>query len=332
MSTLYVTQQDAVLRKVDERLKVTKEKETLLDLPMLKVSQVVLFGRVTVTAATVGSLLDHGISLCYLTEHGRYLGRLEPPFSKNCLLRVAQYQAAFDPVRRLALAKQFVAGKLANLRVLLLRANREREDAAITGGVEEIRRAEDRAEAATDLDRLRGHEGEGSAAYFGVLGRLIRQDLPFPGRVRRPPTDPVNSLLSFGYALLANDLHGACHTVGFDPYLGFLHADRYGRPSLALDLMEEFRPLVADSMALTCINKRIIGREDFTVEPGGAHRLNDEGRKRFLIQYDARRQTEFKHPLLGYTITYQRAFEMQARFLAKYLEGELDAYPPLVTK
>jgi CRISPR-associated protein Cas1 len=332
MSTLYITQQDSVLRKVDERLKVTKEKETLLDLPMLKVSQVVLFGRVTVTAATVGALLDHGISLCYLSEHGRYRGRLEPPFSKNSLLRVAQYQAAFDPVRRLALAKRFVAGKLANLRVLLLRANREREDPAIAAAVDEIRRAEERAERAEDLDRLRGHEGEGTAAYFAVFAHLIRQDIPFLGRVRRPPTDPMNSLLSFGYALLANDLHGACHTVGFDPYLGFLHADRYGRPSLALDLMEEFRPLVADSVALLCVNKRVIEPKDFAVEPGGAHRLTDEGRKRFLMQYDARRQTEFKHPLLGYTVTYQRAFELQARFLAKHIEGELDAYPPLVTK
>jgi CRISPR-associated protein Cas1 len=332
MSTLYITQQDAVLRKVDERLKVTQHKDTLLDIPLIKVSQVILFGRVTVTAATVATLLENGVGLCYLSEHGRYIGRLEPHFSKNSLLRVDQWQAAFDDQRKLDIARQCVQGKLENMRVMLLRANREQERPELARAIDGLKDAQRRAQQCRDLDVLRGHEGEGSAAYFGVFGGLIKQNLSFPGRVRRPPTDPVNALLSFGYTLLYNDLHAACNIVGFDPYVGYLHADRYGRASLPLDLMEEFRPLVVDSIVLTCLNKRIIQKEDFIVELGSAHRLNDESRRRFLLQYEERKNTEFKHPIFGYRMTYQRCFELQARLLAKYLQRELAHYPPLVTK
>jgi CRISP-associated protein Cas1 len=332
MSTLYITQQDTVLRKVDERLKVTSNGQTLLDIPLIKVSQVVAFGRVTVTAATVATLMEHGVDLCYLSEHGRYIGRLEPRFSKNSLLRVEQWRAAFDERRKLAIARQCVLGKLANMRVMLLRANREEGRPELTSAIERLKEAERAAEACGNLDTLRGHEGEGSAAYFAVFERLIKQDLSFPGRVRRPPTDPVNAMLSFGYTLLYNDLHSACNVVGFDPYVGYLHADRYGRANLALDLMEEFRPIVFDSVVLTCVNKRMIQKDDFAVELGGAHRLSDDARRRFLLQYEERKNTEFKHPVFGYRISYQRCFELQARLLAKFLQGELEAYPPLETK
>jgi CRISP-associated protein Cas1 len=332
MSTLYITQQDSVLRKVDERLRVTQHKDTLLDIPLIKVSQVILFGRVTVTASTVATLMEHGVGLCYLSEHGRYIGRLEPHLSKNSLLRVAQWRAAFDDRRKLDIAKQFVQGKLENMRVLLLRANREQERPELARAIDGLKDAQRRAQGCRDLDVLRGHEGEGSAAYFAVFGHLIKQDLRFPGRVRRPPTDPVNALLSFGYTLLYNDLHSACNIVGFDPYVGYLHADRYGRANLALDLMEEFRPLVVDSVVLTCLNKRIIQKDDFVVELGSAHRLSGEARRQFLLQYEERKNTEFKHPIFGYRMTYQRCFELQARLLAKYLQRELDHYPPFLTK
>jgi CRISP-associated protein Cas1 len=332
MSTLYITQQDTVLRKVDERLKVTSNGQTLLDIPLIKVSQVVAFGRVTVTAATVATLMEHSVDLCYLSEHGRYIGRLEPRFSKNSLLRVEQWRAAFDERRKLTIARQCVLGKLANMRVMLLRANREEGRPELTSAIERLKEAERAAEACQNLDTLRGYEGEGSAAYFSVFEYLIKQDVAFPGRVRRPPTDPVNAMLSFGYTLLYNDLHSACNIVGFDPYVGYLHADRYGRANLALDLMEEFRPIVIDSVVLTCVNKRIIQKDDFIVELGGAHRLSDDARRRFLLQYEERKNTEFKHPVFGYRISYQRCFELQARLLAKFLQGELEAYPPLQTK
>jgi CRISP-associated protein Cas1 len=332
MSTLYITQQDSVLRKIDERLKVTRNGQTLLDIPLIKVSQVIVFGRVTVTAATVATLMEHGVGLCYLSEQGRYIGRLEPHFSKNSLLRVDQWRAAFDDQRKLAIARQFVQGKLENMRVMLLRANREEENPALSRAVDGVKDAQLRAHECRDLDILRGHEGEGSAAYFAVFGQLIKQDLNFPGRVRRPPTDPINALLSFGYTLLYNDIHAACNIVGFDPYVGYLHADRYGRANLALDLMEEFRPLVVDSVVLTCLNKRILQKDDFVIELGGAHRLSDEARRRFILQYEERKNTEFKHPIFGYRMTYQRCFELQARLLAKFLQNELDQYPPLLTK
>ena len=333
MSTLYLTQQDSVLRKEDERLKVTSKGETLLDLPILKVNQVVVLGRVTVTPYTVAALMERHICLTYLTEYGRYIGRIEPAFSKNSLLRRAQYAAAFDEHRTLALARSFVAGKLANLRVTLLRAARNTEELDVTDAVEAIRGAERRAEMAEDLDVLRGHEGEGSAAYFGAFGRLIKADgFSFSRRVRRPPTDPVNSLLSFGYALLANDIHAAVNVLGFDPYCGYLHADRYGRPSLALDVMEEFRPLVVDAIVLACLNKRIIQPDDFIVSLGEVHSLTPEARKKFLLQYEERKQTEIQHPIFEYKATYQRCFELQARILAKCLHGELERYEPFVVR
>lgn len=214
----------------------------------------------------------------------------------------------------------------------MLRANREQENRELARAIDRLKDAERAAEASQDLDSLRGHEGEGSAAYFAVFEELIKQDFAFPGRVRRPPTDPVNALLSFGYTLLYNDLHSACNVVGFDPYVGYLHADRYGRANLALDLMEEFRPLIVDSVILACLNKRIIQKDDFVVEMGEAHRLSDDARRRFLLQYEERKNTEFKHPVFGYRITYQRCFELQARLLAKHIQGEIEAYPPLITK
>ena len=333
MSTLYITQQDATLRKVDERLKVTVKKDVLLDIPMIKVSQVVLSGRVTVTAATVAALMERRIEICYLTQHGKYIGRLQPKFSKNSLLRREQYRAAFDPERCLRIARGFVLGKLLNMRTWLMRMNREQELTDIADAVKRIKNACDGANQAGDVDQLRGHEGEGSAAYFAVFQRLLKQpDFTFKKRVRRPPTDPVNSLLSFGYTLLTNDLFSAVNVVGFDPYIGYLHADKYGRPSLPLDLIEEFRPVVVDSMVVSAINKELLTRSDFREEMGGICRLTDDGRKKFLKQYEERKNTEFTHPILNQKMTYQHSFEQQARFLAKTLQGELEEYPPLLIK
>lgn len=333
MSTLYVTQQDAVLRKEDERLKVTHKGEKLLDLPILKVSQVVVMGRVTVTPYTVAALMERNVCLIYLTAHGRYIGRIEPAFSKNSVLRRAQYAASFDAAQTLTLARGFVAGKLANLRVTLLRAARNTDGLDVDSAVDAIRRAERHVESADNIDTLRGHEGEGSAAYFGVFNQLIKAEgVSFPKRVRRPPTDPVNALLSFGYALLANDIHAAVQVLGFDPYCGYLHADRYGRPSLALDLMEEFRPIIVDAVVLACLNKRILQLTDFEVSLGEVHRLKPDARKKFLVQYEERKQTEIQHPVFAYRATYQRCFELQARILAKRIQGEIEQYESFVVR
>lgn len=333
MSTLYITQQDSVLRKVDERIKVTKDKEVLIDIPLIKVNQVILLGRVTVTASTIKELTERKIGICYLNEWGRYMGRIEPAFSKNVLLRIEQYKTAFDASKSAKIARQFVKGKLANYRVYLMRIHRDIPSKELEKAGNEIANSIKKLKTEEDLDKIRGYEGNGSACYFNVFDLLIKNsDFTFTKRERRPPPDPVNALLSFGYSILRHDIETAVNIVGFDPYLGYLHSDRYGRPSLALDLMEEFRPLIVDSVVLTAINKSVLKKDDFKSEFGGTVVLSDEGRKKFLRAYEERKQTEFKHPVFDYKVTYQRCFELQARLLAKHLTGELEEYIPLIMR
>ncbi len=338
MSTLYVTTEDTVIRKVDERLKVVKQKETLIDVPMIKVSSVVLFGRVTVTPATMQSLLERQIDVCYMTAYGRYIGRVQSPVSGNSIIRRAQFRVGESPEQSLKLARSFVKGKLANMRVLMVRQRREEEEGSprwhsLDKAVLRIKQAEAGLPFSKGVDQVRGQEGEGTAGYFEAFDQMIKQEgFAFTRRLRRPPTDPVNALLSFGYALLAHDLHSAINIVGLDPYIGYLHADRHGKPSLALDLMEEFRAPIVDSTVLLTINKRVLGPEDFESQIGGVCLMKDGARRAFLKQYEERKMTEFHHPAIGYRISYRQAFEMQVRILAKVLKGELEEYVPLPTK
>ena len=331
MATVYITQQGELVGKTSERLKVTLNKELLLDIPLLKVSEVVLFGNITVTTPAIKLLAKREIGITFLSQHGEYVCRLQPEISKNSLLRIEQFRAFFDEGRRLELARGFVLGKLANLRMTLIRKGGKA--AEVKQAVERIKKAENAARATGSLNQLRGHEGDGSAAYFGVFQHLLKADgFSFAKRVRRPPTDPVNALLSFGYTLLSNDLITAVTLVGFDPYIGYLHAEKYGRPSLALDLMEEFRPVIVDALVLACVNKKILTLADFTATEAGTSRLTDEGRRTFLQQYEHRRKTEFTHAVLEQKMTYQQAFEQQARLLAHTLHGANDTYAPLLMK
>ncbi|MBO3458934.1 type I-D CRISPR-associated endonuclease Cas1d [Aetokthonos hydrillicola Thurmond2011] len=334
MGTAYITQEDAFIGKVDERLCVKFDKKTILDIPLLKVDGIVVIGRATVSPATISELLDRHIPLTFLTETGRYLGRLEPEVSKNIFVRKAQWQAAGESPQAIHLVQSFVRGKLKNYRNVLQRRQREFTDLDLSEHITRIERAIAPIDTTHNINSLRGLEGAGSAAYFGCFNQLIRNpEFQFTSRVRRPPTDPVNSLLSFGYSLLCHDVQSAVNIVGFDPYLGYLHCERYGRPSLALDLMEEFRPLVADAVVLTTLNKRLLTPKDFVTESlSSAVSLTPEGRKTFLQLYTQKKQSEFKHPVFGRKCTYQEAFELQARLLAKYLMGEIEKYPPLVWK
>jgi CRISP-associated protein Cas1 len=335
MGTVYINQDDSFIGKTDERLYVRHEKQTILDVPLIKVDGVVVLGRSTVSPAALIELLERKIPLTFLTGTGRYLGSLEPPLTKNIFVRSAQWNAARqEPEKAVHVVQGFVRGKLKNYRNALLRANREGTRADFSGAIEKLERAMKPIEKTEKIDSLRGLEGAGSAAYFGVFGQLIRAEgFSFGTRNRRPPLDPVNALLSFGYSLLLHDVQSAVNIVGFDPYLGYLHTERYGRPSLALDLMEEFRPLVVDAMVLATINRRVLVPEDFTQEPiSGAVSLTDEGRKSFLRAYEQKKQSEFKHPVMGRKCTYQEAFEIQGRLLGKYLMGETEIYPPLVLK
>jgi CRISP-associated protein Cas1 len=335
MGTLYVMQDDAFIGKVDERLKITHEKQVLQDVPLIKLDGVVVMGRATVSPAALMELLERKIPLTFLHKTGRYLGSLEAPLGKNIFIRSAQWEAAKgDDAKRLHMVKAFVRGKLKNYRNLLLRAQRENTGVDFGRALGTIESAIDGLPKMDNVDGLRGLEGAGSAAYFGSFDRLLKNpDFTFKNRNRRPPLDPVNALLSFGYALLLHDVQSAVNIAGFDPYLGYLHVERYGRPSLALDLMEEFRPLVVDAIVLTAINRKLLSLADFTTEPvSGAVSLSDEGRKVFLRLYEQKKQSEFKHPVMEKKCTYQKAFLMQARLLGKYLMAETELYPPLVLK
>lgn len=341
MSTLYITQDGAVVRKTGERLKVTLKRETLLDVPLIKVDQVVMLGNVTVTSWALQSLLEQGIELVYLSSRGRYIGRFQAEFSKNSILRKAQYRAAMDELKTLKLATSFVAGKLLNMRAILQRASRYdraegngKPDPELQGAIDRLKKlSKQLPREDLDLSGLRGMEGAGTAIYFGKFNQLLKADgIEFPGRVRRPPTDPINAMLSFGYMLLYNDMYAACNIVGFDPYVGYLHSDKYGKPSLALDLVEEFRPVMIDSLVLSLINKRMIAKDDFEVGIGEVHRLKDGSLKTFLRAYEERKRSEIKHPTFGYNCTYMRCFELQARTLAKVLLGEVEEYVPFLIR
>lgn len=332
MGTIYVTQQDSFLGKTDERFTVTFEKKKILDVPLIKVDGVVILGRSTVSPMVVNELLQRHIPLSFLTATGKYLGRLEPELTKNLFVRKAQWNAIGESDQAIHLVKGFIRGKLKNYRNLLQRKKREQSLTDLEDNIKSIKCSLASLETVNNIDSLRGFEGAGSSAYFGCFNLLVKSsNFEFKKRVRRPPTDPVNSLLSLGYSLLRHDVQSAVNIVGFDPYLGYLHLPRYGRPSLALDLMEEFRPLVVDTMVLTAINKGILLPVDFTQEPiSNAVSLTKEGLHKFLRLYEEKKQSKFKHPVLKTQCTYQECFEVQARLMAKFLMGEIDKYPPLI--
>ncbi len=322
-------------------------------IPLVKIDEVVVLGEVTLTASAMHLLLERDIEITFLGHYGQFKGRLSPPFSKNAILRLAQYRAHQDMTTRCELARRFVIGKLSNQRQRLQRYNRVRQDAEVSrvikqltdmiqglatmslqrsAGMRPLVSGDHRVEG-TALETILGMEGAGSAAYFRCFGKLLSdpRQWPFPGRVKRPPTDPVNALLSFGYALLTNKVASAVQLVGFDHYVGYLHSAVYGRPALALDLMEEFRPIIVDSVVLTILNNRMLTPADFVVELG-AYRLKDEKRTIFFTKLEERLNEEIEHPIFGYKTSYRRCLELQARLLAKYLTGEIDEYPPLILR
>ncbi len=322
-------------------------------IPLIKIDEVVVLGEVTMTASALHLLLERDIEITFLSHYGQFKGRLSPPFSKNAVLRLAQYRAHNDMTRRCELARTFVIGKLSNQRTMLQRYNRRQSDAAMKKAIDQMaallhqlaalplnqvpvphRLADgDNRIAGTPLEGILGMEGAASAAYFGSFGMLLSdpKQWPFPGRVRRPSTDPVNALLSFGYSLLATKVSSAVQLVGFDHFVGYLHSSSYGRPSLALDLMEEFRPVIVDSVVLTLLNNRMFTKNDFVVELG-AYRLKDERRSFFFTKFEERLNEEITHPIFGYKVTYRRCIELQARLLAKFVTGEIEKYTPFFSK
>lgn len=315
------------------------KRTTLLRVPVHNLGGVVAFGRVGVSPALMGLCCERGVSITLMTEQGRLLGRINGFTGGNVLLRREQYRRADDPAATAAVARHLVGGKVANCRSVLLRHLRDNPDSE---GSELVRKAAARLAnvgqdvmRSTDADHVRGLEGEASAAYFGVFGHLVvqqREGFPFPGRSRRPPLDPLNALLSFLYAMLANDARSACEAAGLDAQVGFLHRDRPGRPSLALDLMEELRAVLCDRLALSLVNRRQVEASDFDRAATGGCRLKDKPRRAVLAAYQKRKQDALVHPYLEERVSLGLVVHLQARLLARHLRGDLDAYPPFVWK
>jgi CRISPR-associated protein Cas1 len=323
MSVVYITQQGAVLAKEGERLIVSHDSVTLLDQPLIHVSQVVLFGNITVTAPAASMLLRRNIEVVFLSRHGRYKGRLQPECSQTVEVRRRQYLRAQDSAFCLETARIFVRGKMHNAAQFCLR--QRNRPAAVENGLGKLQRLERQTAQAAHLDALRGYEGTAAAEYFALFRQFLKQDLGFTRRVKRPPTDPVNVLLSLGYTLLFNNVHTMIHVVGLDPYQGFFHSERPGHAALASDLMEEFRSLIVDSVVLWVINKHILTWEDF-IGQGEGLALKPEGLKKFLKHYEDRLQTRIFHPVVGGRVTYLQAIEQQARLLVRVLRQEIEAY------
>jgi len=341
MATMYVTEQGARLEKEYRRFLVVKDDEVLMAVPAARLSHIVLVGQVGVTTPALLALLREEVGLSLVSRTGKLLGRLAPPTGKNIPLRHEQYMRAKDPAFCLAVGQAIVRGKLCNCRALARRWARTRPEIAATL-IERIDASVQRAATACDLDTLRGLEGEGTRNYFAVWRQAAAPRpepqsasglrMSFEKRTRRPPRDPVNALLSFGYTLLTGNLIAACEVVGLDPYDGFFHADKYGRPALALDLMEEFRPVVVDSVVLNMLNRDMVSASDFELVPSGGVQMKKETLKVFFRQYSARLQTQVTHPDAGRRLTYQQWFEVQARRLRETIEGKRSVYRPMIVR
>ena len=338
-NVLYVDEDGCAIKKTGERILVAKENEILRDIPLIHLGQIVISGNVNLTTPAMQTLLHEGIPVVFLSGYGRYHGALTPHVSRNSLLRAAQHRVANNPVQCLDLSKAFVQGKLVNMRTMLQRRKWQATDKTdpvlepLLANIKAMQAMEKRANTATELPELLGIEGNASAAYFGSFDFLLKSEVgfDFQRRSRRPPADPTNALLSFAYSLLTADLMSAIQTVGLDPYIGFFHQLKYGKPCLALDLMEEFRPILADSVVITLINNRRIKPEDFTQSHGGWY-LKPHRRKVFYAAYETRKNETITHPVFKYKLTFRRAIELQVRLLAKYLTGEIEQYTPLTIR
>lgn len=339
LNSLYVTTQGSYLSKDGETVLVRVGDELKLRLPIHNLEAIVCFGNVLCSPFLLGLCGDRGVCVSFLTENGRFLARVQGPTSGNVLLRREQYRRADDEADSAKITRNVLISKIANCRSVLKRALRDHPGSEGERRLEHAERALARhlqeVQEAVSTDQLRGLEGGAAREYFGCFDALViqqREELPFKGRSRRPPLDPVNALLSFLYTLLVHDVSGALEGVGLDPQVGFLHRDRPGRPSLSLDLMEELRPFIADRLTLSLINRRQVQKSDFSAKESGAVLLTDKGRKKVLVAYQERKDDVITHPYLGEKTTVGMLPHLQARLLARYLRGDLDGYPAFVMK
>jgi CRISPR-associated protein Cas1 len=337
LNTLYVTTQGAYLHKEGETVVVKVERENRLRLPIHTLSSIVCFGQVSCSPFLLGHCAEKDVAVSFMTEYGKFLARIQGPVSGNVLLRREQYRRADNEKSSAAIARMFILGKVANSRVIIHRALRDHRGKIEATSMEQacrlFSRYAKRLLLEKNLDSLRGIEGRTARDYFDQFDNLIvaqKDDFIFTGRNRRPPLDRVNCLLSFVYSLLYHDARSALETVGLDPAVGFLHRDRPGRLGLALDLMEEFRPVLADRLVLSLINMGQVKKKGFTVTKSGAVKMNDETRKDLLVAYQKRKQEEIEHPFLKEKIPVGMLVISQAQLFSRYLRGDLDEYPPFL--
>ena len=339
LNTLYVTTPETYLALDGENVVVLLGEEEKLRLPLHTIESIAYFGYKGTSPALMGACAERGIRLSFFSANGRFLAAASANENGNVLLRKLQYRLSDDPTASAKIARSFILGKVYNSRWILERVTRDHPQRVDVPSIKESCQAlaEQMKSIAIceDLDVLRGLEGSASERYFSHFDQMILSDderFRFENRTRRPPTDRVNAMLSFLYALLSNTCASALQQAGLDPYVGFLHRDRPGRISLALDLMEEFRGLFCDRLALTMINTRVISAKDFDCKENGAVYLNDSGRKAVITAWQSRKQEIIVHPYLGEKIPWGLAPHIQAVLLARYLRGDLDAYPPFFWK
>lgn len=341
LNTLFVTTQGAYLHKEGETIVVSVENKKKLQLPVTTLTGIVCFGNTIISPFLMGHCAENNVAISFLTEYGRFLSGVHGKTKGNVLLRREQYRKADDPVFSAKTASVFILGKLFNCRTVINRAVRDHGDkinaelmektaTALQNKINELQ--EDKLKT---LDEVRGMEGDGAGEYFAVFDQLItsqKKDFRFETRNRRPPMDNVNCLLSFLYTLLMHDVCSALESVGLDPYVGFLHRDRPGRAGLALDMMEESRPFIADRLALSLINREQVRKSDFTRSAAGGIWMGEKGRKTVLAAYQKRKQEEITHPFINETITVGLIFYVQALLLARFIRNDLDGYPVFLWK
>lgn len=339
LNTLFVTTQGAYLSKEGETVVVKTDGEIKLRVPVHTIGGIVCFGNVSCSPYLMGFCAENDVAISFLSEHGRFLAKVQGPVSGNVLLRREQYRKADDLKFSTEVAKFILAGKITNCRTVLQRALRDHaskiNEDEVRHAVMRLNRQLEIIDQDQSLEILRGIEGDSAHIYFNVFDHLIvaqKDDFRFEERNRRPPLDNVNSLLSFIYTLLMHDVRSALECVGLDPAVGFLHRDRPGRPGLALDLMEEFRPYIADRLTLSLINLQQVQDKGFKKMDSGAVVMNDDTRKTVLVAYQERKQEEITHPFLDEKVMIGMLFHIQAMLMARYLRGDMDGYPPFIWK
>lgn len=334
LNTLYITRQESYVHKDRETIIIKQGDHKLGQFPALTIENIICFGQISVSPFLMGYCAEQGIGLAFYTEYGKFLARVQGRQTGNVLLRRIQYRWADETERAVKIARLMVAAKIANSRAVLARELRnygansllEKAVARLAISLRQVRDA-------TSTETTMGIEGEAASVYFSVFNELLRsKDFIFNGRVRRPPTDPVNALLSLIYSLVTQECISALQGVGLDPFVGFLHKDRPGRASLALDLLEEFRAPWADRLVLTLINRKQVQVSDFVTEASGAVRLTDDARKNLLVAYQERKQQQITHPYLQESVSIGLLPHCQALLLARHLRGDTEYYPPYLVK